>query len=95
MTEEIKKETVEQQANTKKIFARSAGIYDYQDGAKISHFIFPLQNTLEDNLAVLSHIQSEILTAINSKLALEKKKVEEKIVQEVDKKSEKVDKIKE
>lgn len=87
MTENLKKEQPkEPQTPQKRIFGEARGKYSLIDGQKVFHFDFPINSTLEENLAAMSFIKDEVLRSIQEKEKAEKEKKE--VVKE-DKKEEK------
>ena len=67
MSEEVKEEIKEaKELPPKRIFARSAGIYDVFDGQNMALFIFNPTNSLEANLATIAYLKEEILKAIQN-----------------------------
>lgn len=73
MSEETKKDS-ELKSPERRLFAQPRGEYILVDGNKTVNFSFPANSSLEDNLASLSFIRSEILKAIDTQAAAEKEK---------------------
>jgi len=76
MVEEIKEENA---TPSKRIIAESVGRYIIIDSTKIYEFIFPVQNSIEENLKIVNYMKEEIEKVIDS---VAKKKEEEKKAQE-------------
>jgi len=84
MADEVK--TEEKKPQEKKIFAEGRGKYSLIDAQKVFNFEFPLNSTLEENLASISDIKDQIIKAIADKNEREKKEAEEKTKKGEDKK---------
>ena len=59
--------TDEKNLPEKKIFSEGRGKYTVLDGNKVYHFDFPIKNTIEENLAILSYLKDKILAEILKK----------------------------
>lgn len=80
MTENIKKENItneDEASSPKRLFAEGRGRYSLLENQKVFHFDFPINSSLEENLAAIAFIKEEILKTIENKDKVEKEKQEE------------------